>query len=145
MTTHAKRRSLGEQGAAAVELALVLPLLMFIVCATIDLGRMIAAQITITQAAREGVRVWALGNGTTTAPSGSDVTTAVQNAATGLAGTAPSASESSCITNAQTTVTVTYTFQFLTPVGALASLLPGTPVSGSDIPLTAVARMECER
>lgn len=141
----AKGLQFGDRGAAAVELALVLPLLMFIVFATIDFGRMIAAQITLTQAAREGVRMWALGNGTSTAPTTGDVQTRVTNAANGLSGASPTATTTACTTNQQTEVDVSYTFHFVTPVGAISSLLPGSAVSSNDVTLTARGVMECER
>jgi Flp pilus assembly protein TadG len=132
-----------DRGAAAVELALVLPLLLFIVFATIDFGRMIEAQVTLTHAAREGVRVWALGNGKSSGPTAGDVQTAVDESANPLTGV--TASAASCTTSQETTVSVSYTFHFVTPVGALASLLPGTPVSGSDVVMTAQGAMQCER
>jgi Flp pilus assembly protein TadG len=145
---HAERgtRCHGDRGAAAVELALVFPILMFIVFATIDFGRMIEAQITITQAAREGVRVWALGNGTSTAPLTSDVQNRVKDAAIDLAGAPPTVPEiAACTLNQETHIKVSYTFHFATPLGAIASMLPGSPVSSSDVTLTAHGVMECER
>ena len=57
----ARRRSpIG--GAAAVEMALVLPLLLLLVFGIVDFGRALNLQITLTQAAREGVRPAALGS-----------------------------------------------------------------------------------
>jgi Flp pilus assembly protein TadG len=47
----------GDRGAAAVELALILPVLLLIIFGIIDMGRMLNAQITTNQAAREGARV----------------------------------------------------------------------------------------
>ena len=49
-----------EQGAAAVEMALVLPLLLLLLFGIIDFGRVLNAQITLTEAAREGARAAAL-------------------------------------------------------------------------------------
>src|SRR6185312_11491700 len=45
-----------ERGAAAVEFALVLPVLLMLIFGIIDFGRMLAAKIVITEAAREGAR-----------------------------------------------------------------------------------------
>jgi hypothetical protein len=56
----------GERGAAAVEMALVLPLLMLLIGGVIDFGFMFNAQIAATHAAREGVRVEAIGTGNAT-------------------------------------------------------------------------------
>jgi hypothetical protein len=56
-----------EQGAAAVEMALVLPILLLVVFGIIDFGFAFNAQISLTQAAREGVRVGAIGEAPTVA------------------------------------------------------------------------------
>src|SRR5215472_18044642 len=66
----------GDRGAAAVEFALLLPLLLLLVFGIIDFGRAINAQITLTQAAREGARLAALGQ--------PNVVSGTQAAATGL-------------------------------------------------------------
>ena len=50
-----------DRGAAAVEMALVLPMLLFVVFGLIDFGRMLNTQLTLTEAAREGARAAALG------------------------------------------------------------------------------------
>src|SRR5215469_14940436 len=70
--THPVRRGSAnsERGAAAVEFALLLPLLVMLIFGMIDFGRAINAQITITQAAREGARVLALPGGTTAGSDG---------------------------------------------------------------------------
>ena len=49
-----RRRRPRTRGQSIVELALILPVLMLLVAATLDLGRMFYSQITITNAAREG-------------------------------------------------------------------------------------------
>lgn len=51
-----------EQGAVAVEFALLLPVLLVILLGIIEFGRVYNAQITVTQAAREGARVMAIQN-----------------------------------------------------------------------------------
>ncbi|MDU0312662.1 TadE/TadG family type IV pilus assembly protein [Phycicoccus sp. M110.8] len=45
-----------ERGAAAVEFALVLPVLLMLVGAVLDFGNMYRQQIQLTNAARDGVR-----------------------------------------------------------------------------------------
>ncbi|WKZ82600.1 MAG: pilus assembly protein [Acidimicrobiia bacterium] len=49
-----------DEGAALVEFALVLPLLVMLTFGIIEFGRAYNAQITLTHASREGVRVLAI-------------------------------------------------------------------------------------
>ena len=62
-------RGHAEDGAVAVEFALILPVLILIVLGIIEFGFAFNTQIALTQAAREGVRVEALetGDGESTA------------------------------------------------------------------------------
>jgi Flp pilus assembly protein TadG len=55
-----------ERGAAAVEFALVLPLLVLLFAGIAELGRLYYLQATLSGAAREGARVMALQNDTGT-------------------------------------------------------------------------------
>jgi Flp pilus assembly protein TadG len=139
-----------DRGAAAVEFALLLPLLVLLIFGMIDFGRAINAQITITQAAREGARVLALPGGTTV---GSDGNQAYQDraiaAGTGLGLTASNVTdlpdnsvppETGCPAGSGSTgddavVQVTYKFTFLTPVGS---------IFGPTKMLTAQGVMPCE-
>lgn len=147
-----------ERGATAVEFALVLPLLLIIVFGIIDFGRAINAQITITQAAREGARVDSLaGTLNYTVP---DIQTRAQAAAIGLnnvnvnveysadgvladaqAGTCADVTSTS-YPNADAVVRVTYKFSFITPVSAIAGLFGSS--FGSGMTLTATGVMPCE-
>lgn len=115
---------------------MLLPLLLLLVFGIIDFGRAINAQITLTQAARQGARLAALGQ--------PNVATATRAAATGLSGVGVGVTP--CPPGAtQTTVavvTATYSFKFVTPIGAIASLFGGS--LGSGIPLTATGEMPCE-
>ncbi len=49
-------RPWGDRGAAAVELALILPVLLLLIGGIVDFGRAFFAQIIITNAASEGAR-----------------------------------------------------------------------------------------
>ncbi|NMR29402.1 TadE/TadG family type IV pilus assembly protein [Crystallibacter degradans] len=53
-------KSKSENGAAAVEFALVLPLLLLALLGVIEFGRAYNVQISLTQAAREGARYAAI-------------------------------------------------------------------------------------
>lgn len=50
-----------ERGAAAVEFAIILPLLILVVAGIIDMGRLFYAEIIAANAAREGARMSAIG------------------------------------------------------------------------------------
>jgi Flp pilus assembly protein TadG len=55
------RRHRDERGAALVELAFVLPILVLFVFGIVELGRAYSARIELTSAVREGARAAALG------------------------------------------------------------------------------------
>jgi len=129
-----------DRGSVAVEFALLLPVLLLIIFGVIDFGRAISAQITLTQAAREGARLASLGY------SASAVQTRAQSAATGLSAVTVTVS-SSCPSGAGTgvdaVVQTSYQFSFITPVGALAAMF-GSASFGSTLTLTATGEMPCE-
>ncbi|HEX8864031.1 MAG TPA: TadE/TadG family type IV pilus assembly protein, partial [Lentzea sp.] len=120
-----------------VEVALLMPIVLFLMMGIIDFGRAVHAQITLTQAAREGARVAALKQ--------PGVTTRTQNAATGLSGVGVSAT--SCPTgsagSSSAEVTATYTFTFVTPIGGFAGFFGGGSF-GDPVTLSAKGVMPCE-
>jgi Flp pilus assembly protein TadG len=119
-------RLLGERGAAAVEFALVAPVLIMLLLGIIEFSKVYNSQSTLSAAAREGARVMALTNDRAAA------TSAVRNAATGMTLSAGqiSVTPTSCATTGSATtastatVTVTVTYHqpfvsgFLNGVGA---------------------------
>lgn len=125
-----------DRGAAAVEFALLLPLLLLLVFGIIDFGRALNAQITLTQAAREGARLAALGE--------PNVVSSTQAAATGLSPV--SVTVTSCPAGAgagvNAVVHASYTFSFITPIGAIAGLFGGSGYG--PMTLTATGVMPCE-
>ena len=126
-----------DRGAAAVEFALVLPLLLLIVFGIIDFGRLLNAQLTLTQAAREGARLAAVGQ--------PNVAGRTQAAAIGLSPV--NVSVTSCPPGAgpgaNAAVAVSYSLSFITPVGAIAGLFGGSGF-GSPVTLTAQGVVPCE-
>jgi Flp pilus assembly protein TadG len=129
-----------DRGATAVEFALLLPVLFLLLFGVIDFGRALNAQITLTQAAREGARLAALGQ------SGATVQTRAQGAATGLTpvtATVTTACTAGAGVGVDAVVKVTYTFTFVTPVGAFAAMF-GSVTYGSTLSLTAQGEMPCE-
>ncbi|MCW2537246.1 MAG: tadE [Modestobacter sp.] len=124
-------RLLGERGAAAVEFALVVPVLVFLLLGIIEYSKAFQVQATLADAAREGARVMALAN-----DSGS-ARTAVKTAATtvSLADAQITVTPASCAGAALTanvTVTVTYHQPFLSGF-----------LGGTGVDLTGTAVMRC--
>ncbi|WP_255768018.1 TadE/TadG family type IV pilus assembly protein [Pseudarthrobacter sulfonivorans] len=93
-----------ERGAVAVEFAILLPLLLMLVLGTIEFGRAYNARVTLTNAARDGVRVMAITTNNVVAAK-----TAAANAA---------ASVSSSITPSNVTVEVCTSASSCAPVTA---------------------------
>jgi Flp pilus assembly protein TadG len=120
-----------ERGAAVVEFALVAPLLLLMVLGIAEFGRAYYVQATLSQAAREGVRVMALKND----PAGA-ITKTKAAAAPMLTLTNVTVTPASCLTTGtasavDATVTVTYPFTFI------------TKLFGSSKTLTAKGVMRC--
>jgi Flp pilus assembly protein TadG len=127
-----------ERGTAAVEFALLLPVLLLLVFGIIDFGRALNAQITLTQAAREGARLVALGE--------PNVVARTQAAAADLSPvtvTVTASCPSGAGPDADASVTTSYAFSFATPIGAIAALFGGGGIGG-PITLTARGVMPCE-
>ena len=121
-----------DRGAAAVEFALVLPLLLILIFGIIDFGRLLNAKITLTEAAREGARATAL--------LGEDAGSARARSAAGYPIDDPDvhACPSSPDPDDDATVTVRYEFQFITPI----SFLLGAGGDGT-VELSAKGVMPC--
>ncbi len=129
-----------DRGAAVVEFALLLPVLLLILFGLIDFGRALNAQITLTQAAREGARLAAEGQ-----PWATVVVPRTQAAATALSGVAVTGSTCSVGAGPGTdgVVNASYQFTFITPIGAIAALFGGQGL-GQPLSLSAQGEMPCE-
>jgi Flp pilus assembly protein TadG len=112
-----------------------LPLLLLLVFGIIDFGRALNAQITLTQAAREGARLDALGR--------SNVASGTQAAATGLSPVSVTV-VTSCLPNAtgDAKVQASYAFTFVTPISSIAHMFGSS--FGTGIALSATGVMPCE-
>ena len=120
-----------ESGAAAVEFALVVPILLLLLIGTFEFGRVYNAQIELTGAARQGVRVMAIQNSQAAAKSAtesgapslnpsltdSQITIASSPVNTGL-----------CTPGSTVTVTATYPLKFLTGMFGASITLTGKSV-----------------
>ncbi|BBH67335.1 hypothetical protein ACTI_40200 [Actinoplanes sp. OR16] len=135
----ARRSARGDGGAVAIEFAIILPVLLLILFAIIDMGRMLQQQIQLTEAAREGARLGAL-NGTTT-----DVKNKVQNiVGSGVALTYPSGPTlctSGAAVGTDAVVTVNRAFQPVTPITSMIKRLSGKTVA--PVTLKATGVMAC--
>lgn len=131
------RRASRDRGAAAVEMALTMPLLLLVVCAIIDFGRMFHTQITLTEAAREGARVAAFSPGTNNANvlARINLVTAGMTAVTATTTRCPAAGGGEAI------VTAAHNFTFVTPFATVADLFGEGPAG--TFPLTATGVMSC--
>jgi Flp pilus assembly protein TadG len=133
-----KLRRWRDRGAAAVEFALVMPLLVMILLGIMEFGYAFFIQAQVAGAARVGVRSYAINWKTTTAQD-----TAAQNTAIAIAksevpvpGDASAAFTSPCVTaGSQTTLVLTYKYHSLT--GLLDAVL------GPNIKVTVKGSMAC--
>lgn len=126
--------SRAKRGAVAVEAAVVIPILIVLMLAVVDFGRFFYAQLVSSQAATEASRSLALGQ--TPGFAQSVALTLMDGVPTMAGGAAVSFSSSECPTDVPidgsqfATATVSFTFNWLTPLGLLAGgttpVLPGT-------------------
>lgn len=105
-----------DDGAALVEFALVLSLLVMITFGIIEFGRAYNAQVTLTHATREGVRVLAI-----TGDQAAAVTT-TKDAAASLASTSISVSTDACIPGYPTRVHASYPLTYDIPFFGAATI-----------------------
>lgn len=126
------RRADRDRGAAAVELALVLPLLLLMLFGIIDFGRMLNAQITLTEAAREGARAVSLGL---------DPAPRVAAATRGVEVTVDTEPCPDADLGADAVVEVSHPFQPVTPLGPIMALFGGE--DDGSVTITATGVMPC--
>lgn len=120
------KRLRSERGAAAVEFALVLPVLVLVLLGIVEFGRAYNAQITVTSAAREGARVMAIQNNVTSAQT--SVKAASPSLNPQLSNAQIVVSPSNCTSGNNATVTVSYRLDFLTGFMAEGVTLTGKGV-----------------
>jgi Flp pilus assembly protein TadG len=122
-----------ERGAAAVEFALLLPILMMILLAIIEFGYAFFIQASVAGAARVGMRNYAINypvaNSQATAIA--LIQTAVPDPDSFVGGTFSAI----CTAGAQDTLTITYRYRSLTGV------LDG--IVGNNVIVTGKASMQC--
>jgi Flp pilus assembly protein TadG len=103
-----------ERGAVAVEFAIIAPILVMLLLGIMEFGRAYNTQLTLTNAAREGVRVMAIANDPAAAK------TAAQSAAASVSTSIPvtdiTLSTQVCSTGAQVTLTISYNLSTITGI-----------------------------
>lgn len=133
-----------DRGASAVEFALVAPLLLLLVFGVIDFGRLLNAQITITEAAREGARAATIDTANPvnaakarvlSASDELDGTVSIQSGSTYCSPTSQAGSDAKIITQ--------YDYKWITPVGDLAGLFTPSHSFGAGVTLTGTGVMPC--
>lgn len=122
-----------ERGAAAVEFALVVPILLILLLGVIEFGRVFNVQLQLTAAARESVRVMAIEKQPALATSKAVAAASGLSPALSPANVRVSPSSCSSTPGADVDVTVTVTYS--------VSLLSG--LFADAVPLTGKAVMRC--
>lgn len=120
-----------ERGAAAVEFALVVPLLIMLVMGIAEFGRAYNAQAILSGAAREGVRVMALQNDATAARTATRAAASPLVLSSSQISVSPDSCTSSSTVNSTATVRITYPLSF---IGGFF---------GASVTLTGKAVMRC--
>ena len=134
------RADRGESGAATVELALLLPLLLLILFGIIEFGRGFNMQLSMSHGAREGVRVLALGG------SAAEAAVRAEQAAfpvTGITVTSVGCPAAVSVTTPPARVTLTRTYDYVTPIAAVAGLVGGGGGMPAAPTLTGRGEMRC--
>jgi Flp pilus assembly protein TadG len=148
-------RARNQRGAAAVEFALIAPLLLVLVMGIIDFGWMLMKANLVNNASRDAARVASLSG--TYADIDSSVDAELASAGIAAADatvviTCTNTSGTNCENNAvsydtnaasgsRVTVTITYTHRWLTPIGAMCTVVGGSSCVGNTIVLARTAQM----
>jgi hypothetical protein len=127
-----------DRGAAAVEMALVLPLLLMLVFGIIEFGLLLTAKIGVTEAAREGARAATVDSDPSAArdrvrllDDDYDIVAGESNGC----GRNPAPGDNAVIV-------VNYEYTFVTPLGGLVAMLGGG-TWGDSIDVSGTGVMPC--
>jgi len=137
-----------ERGAAIIETAITLPLVLLVCVGIFEFGRAYQTWQVMTNAAREGARVAVLPNPTAGAADARvrdylKMGGLKSDPSVGVAVTPVTVSLGAAGNASASTVTVTYPFSFMV-LQPVAKLVVGTTTTGNAITLTAAATMRNE-
>lgn len=122
-----------ERGSNLVEFTLIITVLLLLIMGTIEFGRVMNAQILVTNSAREGARLGAVGG------SAASIETKIEN----MIGNLSAGNLTVTVTNAQgtpgTQVTVDVQYDLLLVVPLISNIFPQNPV-----PLSSLVSMRLE-
>jgi Flp pilus assembly protein TadG len=133
------KRGTGERGQSLVEFALIIPLFLLLMFAIVDFGMGFYSWITVTNAAREGARIGAVGADSAT----------IQQRVKDTAGSLNNSNLTISVSNAQGNsgetvgVTVHYNYQLITPLSSLMGLVSGGSI-GPNINFASTSQMRLE-
>jgi Flp pilus assembly protein TadG len=133
------KKKKGERGQALTEFALIVPIFLLLVFAIVDFGMGFNAWMTVTNSAREGARLGAVG-GTSAA-----ITQKVKDTSSNL----DQSKLTVTVTGAQGTpgnsviVTADYKYNLITPLSGILSLVSGGTI-GPQLDFTSTADMRLE-
>ncbi|MEX0683107.1 MAG: TadE family protein [Dehalococcoidia bacterium] len=134
-----KNRTEGEKGQNLVEFAMVVPIFLILVFAIVDFGMGFHAWITVTNAAREGARIGAVGADETT----------IEDRVRDTTSSIVDDNVTVTINNAQgepgesVSVDVEYEYEMITPLSNLLSVIGGSGI-GSTIDFHSKSEMRLE-
>jgi len=133
-----QRRGAGERGQNMVEFALVIPILALVLFGIVEFGNVIRVQVEIDNAVRNGARWQSLNDPAGSLTSG--IQTKVQSWAPDLSGLTASVSTTGCpALTAEVTVTSSYSYIPVTPIGGLMHLYGGS--FASPLALSSISTM----
>ncbi len=127
-----------DRGAAAVETAILMPLLLLLVFGILEFGLLLNTQIAVTEAAREGARAATVDSHPSAAQNRVDQLDSAYTVVAGesdFCGARPAPGDDAV-------VVVRYRYQFVTPLGGIIAVLGGTAWR-SSIDVEATGVMPC--
>jgi len=134
-----KQDKRGERGQAVAEFALIVPIFLLLVFAIVDFGMGFHAWITVTNSAREGARLGAVGG----------TQTEVEDKVYDTSASLDADSLGVVVTNAggdpgeAVTVDVSYDYELITPLSSILGVVSGGSI-GPTLGFTSTAEMRLE-